>query len=175
MTGSAQIRPAEPTDAEAVAEVHVVSRRAYYQAGGAAVPDDSGTSADRQCFWSNTLSDEANHSWIAEDDGAPLGLIIAGPPVHDDLKGQPVLALIALYVIPTMWGSGIAAELHDRFVDLMSNTAVVEGALDVWKANHRALAFYLRRGWTLDGRTRAGPASHPFIGLRLPWLLEPKG
>lgn len=150
-----------------MATVHVVSRRAYYEAGGVSVPPDAGTGTEEYLtYWSNTLTDEANSGWIAEDSDECVGFLVAGPPVHEEFLGRPVLELIAVYLLPKVWGTGIADALHERFTDLLRG-AGRDGALDVWSGNLRALSFYRRHGWAVDGRSRPGPADRPFIGLRL--------
>lgn len=129
-------------------------------------PEAGAGTAEYLTYWSNTLTGEANSCWIAEDSGECLGFLVAGPPVHEELLGQPVLELIALYLLPKAWGTGIADALHERFTDLLGD-AGRDGALDVWSGNLRALSFYRRHGWDVDGRSRPGPADRPFIGLRL--------
>jgi RimJ/RimL family protein N-acetyltransferase len=167
---AARIRSANENDVSALVIVHAISRRAYYEAGGVSMPShDQVASDDYLEFWSNALTAEGNRSWIAEDPAECVRFLVAGPPLHEDLKNRPVLELIGLYLLPKAWGTGIAHSLHERFVHLLVDTpAAQEGVLDVWGGNHRAQAFYRRHGWTPDGRNRPGPGEQPFIGLRLP-------
>ena len=61
-----------------------------------------------------------------------------------------------LFVRPAVWGTGVAAELHDR--------AIALGGRRLWvmEKNARARRFYEQRGWREDGRTRVVPfAPHP--------------
>lgn len=163
---SASLRPAGESDAEAVAHVHAISRSAYYEAGGVLMPVDSVVGDDYLAFWSKALTVEACRAWIAEAAGQCVGFLVAGPPVHPDLLGQPVLELIGLFLLPRAWGTGLADELHGHFTEALRATGL-EGALDVWAGNLRAMAFYRRHGWGPDGRQRPGPGDQPFLGLRL--------
>jgi RimJ/RimL family protein N-acetyltransferase len=132
---------------------------------------DRDVTGDYLAFWSETLDAEFNRAWIAEDSGSSIGFLVAGTPVHEDLLDLPVLELIALYLVPKVWGSGVADALHGCFTRFQRDCSR-EGVLDVWSGNLRALAFYGRHGWTPDGRSRPGPGGQPFIGLRLPTPLS---
>lgn len=161
------IRPATEADHDAVLAVHATSRRAYYRAGGVSVADD--TVGDGYWhLWSQVLRDGHNRVWVADDAGRCVGFLVAGPPWHEALKDRPVLELIGLYLLPEVWGKGLAHSLHDRFVQFLLDTpTAMEGVLDVWSGNGRALAFYARHGWEPDGRSRPGPGERPFTGWRL--------
>jgi GNAT superfamily N-acetyltransferase len=163
----ASVRSADPGDVEAVAHVHAVSRRAYYEAGGVLIPPLNPDAIDEYLtFWSETLIGETNRAWVAESCGECVGFLVAGAPIHDDVLGQLVLELIGLYVVPEAWGTRIADELHGRFIEVLKDTRL-DGALDVWRGNGRAMAFYRRHGWSPDGRSRPGPGDQPFLGLRI--------
>ena len=164
----ARIRPADEADVEAVTLVHEVARRAYYEAGGITPStDDASASIEYVDFWRTMLTAEDNHVWVAGDSTHCVAFLIAGPPVHEDMPAG-VMELIGLYVLPEAWGFGVADDLHQRFVGLLSSAPPTsEGVLDVWSGNRRAQAFYRRHGWDADGRSRPGPGAQPFLGLRL--------
>jgi RimJ/RimL family protein N-acetyltransferase len=164
------VRRAVEKDVGEMTMVHAVVRRVYYVDGGVSMPSDvRGVSDEYLEFWSDVLAADGTRAWIAEANGEFVGFLVAGAPVHEDLKNEPVLELIGLYLLPKVWGSGIAQSLHDRFLDVLLDAPTAqEGALDVWSGNQRAQAFYQRRGWIPDGRSRPGPGEQPFIGLRLP-------
>ena len=164
-----RIRSAEVEDAQAVTQIHAVARGAYYEASGVSVStDDPATGDEYRDFWLKMITAEGNHAWIAEESTHCIGFLVAGLPIHEDMAGRLALELIGLYVVPEAWGSGVADGLHERFVRLLGSTPpAAEGVLDVWSGNRRAQAFYRRRGWVPDGRSRAGPAGQPFLGLRL--------
>jgi GNAT superfamily N-acetyltransferase len=82
--------------------------------------------------------------------------------------------LNGLYVLPEAWGTGVAAELHDRAVAALREAGVETARLWVLEENMRARRFYARRGWRPHGETRVVPfPPHPLdLGYSLP--LQPK-
>ena len=74
---------------------------------------------------------------VAERDGRAVG---AAAVDGEWLQG--------FYVLPELWGSGVAEELHDA--------AVERGVTRLWclEENHRARRFYEKRGWRLNGESR---------------------
>lgn len=148
--------------------MHAVSRRAYYRSGGIELPaHDRKAREDHLAFWSDVITADRNRVWILEGVAGCVGFLAAGPPVHADLIGAPLVELIGLYLLPEVWGRRMADVLHGRFTGLLQASAK-PGVLDVWSGNSRALAFYRRHGWAPDGRDRPGPGNQPYIGLRLP-------
>jgi RimJ/RimL family protein N-acetyltransferase len=143
------VRRAAEKNVGELAVVHAVARRAYYEAGGVSMPSDVGGVSDEYLeFWSDVLAAEGTQAWIAEANAECVGFLVAGAPVHEDLKDRPVLELIGLYLSPKVWGRGIAQSLHERYFEVLLDTPTAqEGVLDVWSANQRAQAFYRRRGW----------------------------
>lgn len=165
----ARIRPADAAVVHAVTRVQEVARRAYYEAGGITASAEDNPSASIECldFRRTMITAEDNHAWVAEDSTHCVAFLIAGPPVRKDMP-VGVRELVALYVLPEAWGSGVADDLHQRFVEMLGSAPpTTGGVLDVWSGNRRARAFYRRHGWEADGRSRPGPGSQPFLGLRL--------
>ncbi len=83
---------------------------------------------------------------VAEEGGSPVGWVAVSPRRLDQL-----------YVSADRWGTGIGPLLHDAAVTRRRDAG--DTALLLWtlEANARSRRFYERRGWTLDGRTRAVP------------------
>ncbi len=65
--------------------------------------------------------------------------------------------LDGLYVVPEWWGKGVAAELHDRALEIVRELGFTRCHLWVLEENARARRFYERRGWQGNGRTRVVP------------------
>ncbi|HEX3805760.1 MAG TPA: GNAT family N-acetyltransferase [Gaiellaceae bacterium] len=61
--------------------------------------------------------------------------------------------LHGFYVVPSHWGTGVAAELHDAALAAMPDCAEVK--LWVLDANDRARRFYEKHGWRRNGESRA--------------------
>ena len=62
--------------------------------------------------------------------------------------------LDGLYVVPELWGTGLADELHGRALDLVRALGSPFCKLWVLEDNMRARRFYERRGWCENGETR---------------------
>jgi putative acetyltransferase len=83
---------------------------------------------------------------VAERDGGAIGFAaVAG------------CWLVALYVLPGEWGSGVAARLHDDALAAIRRDGCREAHLWVLEQNDRARRFYERRGWRRDGTERVVP------------------
>ena len=94
-----------------------------------------------------------NDGFVFEDEGRIVGLVQV-------LEGD---YLARLYVDPSHWRRGIAAQLHDA--------AVAAGARHLWvlRRNTIARAMYERRGWRENDRTRPvyAPANIEDVGYSL--------
>ena len=95
------------------------------------------------------ISDDRCTVRCAEWGGELVGFISMGPP--DEPATSDTLELHGLYVLPERWGTGVGSQLYAVFAAHVGGFA---GALDVWSANERAIAFWERHGWTFDGRSR---------------------
>jgi ribosomal protein S18 acetylase RimI-like enzyme len=114
--------------------------------GLCAFPDDA-VRAD----WFSALSDPDGETYIAFEDDEAVGVVSVGHGV-----------LQTLYVMPEFWGRGIGSTLHDLALVRLRETNVQEARLWTLTENHRARAFYEKRGWSLTGRTRVVPfPPHP--------------
>ena len=144
------IRAAEVTEAEGVARLQLDCwDDAYTGLVPQSVLDEGRRKvAERTERWRELLADGAE-VLVAEADDGLAGFANVGPPRDD---GVPVnLELYAIYVRAAWWGTGLGHALFEEAVgDRAAYLWVVEG-------NQRALGFYERQGFRLDGRTKAEP------------------
>ena len=80
-------------------------------------------------------------STVATVDGEIVGVVVLGGTVID-----------LVWVTPAMRSTGIGSAL----MDTVERQAALEGhevELEVWTVNRRAVGFYERRGFSVDGRT----------------------
>lgn len=144
------IRQAAPSDADALAEVHVLGWRQAYAGRMPQSLLDGLAVSDRITSWQRILTSEAEpeapwRSWLAEgDDGRVLGFISIGPSRDEDLP--PHAELYAVYVLANAYGSGAGQALLDVASDFARPTS-----LWVLDDNPRAQAFYRRNGFAFDG------------------------
>ena len=163
------IRIGRPADAAAIALVHETARRAYYAGDGRPWELPTEAAPDRLETWQLLLADPARATvHCAVTGGRLVGVVSMGPPLHALSPGGHVLELHALYVLPELWSGGIGSQLHDVFTQRLTSGPEEHGVLEVWTGNGRALAFYQRRGWTADHRSRPGPDGISYLGMALP-------
>jgi RimJ/RimL family protein N-acetyltransferase len=98
--------------------------------------------------WISALTNPDGETYIAFEDDEAVGVVSLSEGV-----------LQTLYVVPELWSRGIGSALHDLALDRLRARNVQEARLWTLTENHRARAFYERRGWRLTGRTRVVP--HP--------------
>lgn len=146
------VRPALPAEAEALVDLHEACwREAYADLLPAAVIDR--TFADRGAAVARRrahLADPTRRTWVAaDDDGRLVGFAVAGPARHDDAPTG--LELHAIYARAAVWGTGVGQALLAA--------AVGERAAYLWvlDGNERAIAFYRRHRFELDGATEVHP------------------
>lgn len=102
--------------------------------------------------WAGELGDPAFAFRIAEADGEAVGYAKLGPlrlPVESD---GPGLELCQLYLLKDWHGAGIAGELMDWCLAEARARGARQLYLTVYVDNHRALRFYQRYGFVVEGR-----------------------
>ena len=158
------IRPAEPADVGALAEVRVASwRSAYADLMPAALL--AAMSAERSVeVFGRIVSAPAAEGllWVAAtSDGSVVGYALGGPA--RDPQGPAAWELAMIYLLSSVQGSGVADELMLR--------AVGDRAAYLWvlQGNDRAIRFYRRLGFVDDG----GRTTHAASGLTEIRLVRP--
>lgn len=97
--------------------------------------------------------------WVAERNGVIEGVSVAVRESPDSVE------LRALYVVPSAWGSGVAAELMEAAITSVGSGAI-EAVLWVGENNARARRFYEREGWIADAESRVSPLGPSEIQYR---------
>ena len=145
------IRPARSDVAPALALLHVEVWEAAY---GSLMPAEVFTArraglAERVDRWREILRTSPARTLVALDPASQrlLGFSSDGPARDDDLAGGR--ELWALYVDAAAWGTGVGHALIGE--------AIGEDPASLWvlRGNDRALAFYARHGFALDGVERS--------------------
>jgi GNAT superfamily N-acetyltransferase len=96
--------------------------------------------------WEELIGAGEHRVLIAERNGEAVGVVAVR-------RGW----LDGLYVVPELWGTRVASELHDAGLDHLRSLGERGCRLWVLEENARARRFYERRGWELDGTTRVVP------------------
>ena len=158
-TGGCQviIRAAVAGDAAAIALVHT---RAWQHAYRGLLPDawlDGLDWRDRRDGWSEELERPTTPGGMVlvaiDDQPSLVGFAAIGPNRDEDLRGDPLVELYAIYLSPELWHRGIGTRLLTAALDAMPSTTA---AVTLWvlDGNERGLRFYRRHGFSPDGTTR---------------------
>jgi GNAT superfamily N-acetyltransferase len=150
------IRPAEPTDAPGIAEVHV---RSWQDAYRGLLPQDYLDNLDvvhRREGWDRILATTGwprTGAFVAEDSHAIIGFTHVGP-TRDQDEPRAVGEVTAIYVLSRAWGTGAGRALMAGAVSTLADAGFAEASLWVLDANTRARRFYELAGWAADGADR---------------------
>ena len=150
----ALIRPARPSDAQALAELGAVT---FTEAFGHMYPqadlDDFLAANHTTPKLAQTLADPDIGIWVAEDpDGRLVGYSQVGPAdmPHPDLRPEHG-ELKRLYVLASHRSGGLGARLLEPALDWLDSKGANPVWLSVWAHNHAAQRFYARYGFEKAG------------------------
>jgi ribosomal protein S18 acetylase RimI-like enzyme len=147
------LRPAEPADALAVAQVHVRSWQAAYRNLLPADYLDQLRPEDRAPHYDfATLDPKQPHTIVATDSGGIQGFVTTMPSRDSELPDYGELC--ALYVDPTTWGRGIGVALVAAGRAHLVARGFRNALLWVLAGNARADRFYRNDSWLPDGTRR---------------------
>jgi GNAT superfamily N-acetyltransferase len=147
------LRAAKPLDALGVARVHVRSWRAAYRG---LLPDDyldaltPKNRARGYSFGARGLADPA--TILALEHEEICGFVTTGP--SQDPQNPNAGEVMALYVDPEHWGSGIGRTLIGAARERLHAIGFTAAILWVLDGNENAERFYAADGWTPDGSRR---------------------
>ena len=147
------LRPAEPSDAHAVARVHVESWQAAYRGLMPAPYLDSLRPEDRASRYDFATTDPAKpYTLVALVDGVIQGFATTMPSRDPSLPEHGELA--ALYVHPNHWQHGLGLALIQFARARLEAQGHTHALLWLLDGNQRGARFYERDSWTHDHITR---------------------
>jgi GNAT superfamily N-acetyltransferase len=151
------IRPATMADSRGIAGVHVRSWREAY-AGIMPDPVLAGLDPDaRTRGHASRIATAPENGWtteVAVTGDEVVGFVQCGPYRLDRRTVEPGVAeVFAIYVDPTVLGTGVGAALMSTALRWVAGRGYAEVRLWVLRDNARARAFYDRRGFAPDGHT----------------------
>lgn len=164
MVSEMSIRPAQPEDARAIAEIHVASWRGAYRG---LIPQhilDGLDVAQRERAWGRIIRASIDglptegetgpslKTIVAESDGGLLGWCSFGPGRDEELRNHGEVA--GIYADPAAWGTGAGFRLMSTATNALSEAGFTSAFLWVLDGNERAIGFYERNGWHDSGATK---------------------
>lgn len=148
-----QIRMAEPSDAMAVAQVHIRSWRAAYASLLPAEYLAQMRPEDRAEKYDFAAADpESPKTILATEGDTILGFATTAPSRDHDLASHGELC--ALYVDPDRWGQGAGSILLGEALRRLFDQGFTRALLWMLAGNQRADRFYRRGKWLPDGTSR---------------------
>ena len=138
---SYSVRPAAPRDAKAIAEIHVATWQAAYQA---VIPDDflkAMTVEKRLAYWREAIEFSDPQILVAVDADKVIGFV-GFDRSRDAGTKSTVGEIWALYISPEHWRQGAGLALWDGARDGLKDEGCTQVTLWVLVANERALQFY---------------------------------
>jgi ribosomal protein S18 acetylase RimI-like enzyme len=149
------VRNATQADVPAVARVNVAAWRNAYRG---IVPDsflDGMEVARRQQGWARWVAlPPPDAVFVATGDGGDVVAYCAVCAVRESGDAHPALPtgeLAAIYVDPSVLGSGAGHAVHEAGVASLVDAGFRHAVLWVFEDNAGAREFYERHGWTSDG------------------------
>ncbi|UOK41029.1 GNAT family N-acetyltransferase [Pseudomonas palleroniana] len=142
------IRKALPTDARAIAQVHICS---WQQAYRDLMPAEYLTSlqatlAQREVFWARSIEAGESNVWVAELGKQVVGWISVGASRDEDAAQGQVGEVMAIYVLAGCWHTGIGLALWKAGEQSLREQGFQRLTLWVLVGNQRAIRFYRRAG-----------------------------
>ena len=158
---TAIIRPARPSDAEALAALKLTTFRQTFLEEGFAIPypADDLAQFEAQAYAASAITieliDPSRRSWVAEEDGTLLGYAQVGPCKLPHVEASERHGeLYQLYVLREAQGRKLGKRLLDEALDHLAATRPGPVWLGVWSGNDKAQAVYAAYGFSKVGDYR---------------------
>ncbi len=153
----ATIRRATTDDAARIAEAHVRSWQGAYRG---LIPQDYLDRLDpaqRLARWEEILASvnwSAGGVLVAEQDSCVAGFASFGPTRDNDEDPSLVGEVMAIYVVPAAWRTGLGRELMTASLAGLAAAGYAQATLWVLDSNDRARRFYEAAGFSSDGAVK---------------------
>ena len=146
-----KIERARPEHAYDIAVVQVETWRAAYGSMLSESAFENMTVEIRAIRWGEILLNPLGPTFVAIIDGAVVGFVSGGPN-RDELADE-VAELYALYVTQEFWGTGVGEALMEHISRAYFRPF---DAVTLWvlRENSRAIRFYKKIGFALDGEEK---------------------
>jgi ribosomal protein S18 acetylase RimI-like enzyme len=147
------LAPAEPGDADALADIFVRCWQDAYRGVDADAIVDGLERATIARWWRELLASPGPRTVVARSAGRPVGMIRFGADEEDASRGH----VFSLYVDPAAAGGGVGRALLEHATAELLRDGYAAATLWVFAGNERAIRFYRAAGWAETGATRVEP------------------
>jgi GNAT superfamily N-acetyltransferase len=108
-------------------------------------------------------------TYVAEIDDEFAGYCYVAAPTREPDLGPEVAEFGAMYVDPAHWREGVGNALMKVALERLGDLPYSEAILWTFAENERAVAFYERHGWRMDGGEKIHARSgEPAVRMRRP-------
>lgn len=149
------IRNALPSDARAIAQVHISSWQQAYRElmPGEYLNSLQASLAQRELFWVGSIEAAGSNVWVAELNEQVVGWISVGAS-RDEGAANSVGEVRALYVLAEHWRTGVGHALWSAGLQRLREQEYRRLTLWVLARNERAMRFYRRAGWVEEAASQ---------------------
>ncbi len=152
------IRNAAPSDASVIAKIHVRTWQCAYRGQ---IPDsflDAMSVEKRKERWQQMIEhpDKGAYALVAEEKDKIVGWCTGGPSRDEDADKE-MGELQGIYIDPEYIGKGVGTALMNNLLDILRKDKYKEATLWVLDTNEKARAFYEKKGWSVEGKTKREP------------------
>ena len=161
-----EIRPAQVSDAPALARVHVDSWRAAY---GGLVPESTlqaFTYEWREERFRAALAAGTEETHLVRVEGQVVGFLTLGAARDADLDAGRMGEIWGIYLAPEHWRKGIGRRLAEEAERMLASRGYEEAVLWVLEGNETARRFYEAMGFALDGESTEVDWGTPLKAVR---------
>jgi GNAT superfamily N-acetyltransferase len=146
MSDETRVRPALLKDLDGIRNAYLASWRASY--AGILTPDelDALAAIRAEYDWRSGIDSPNRVVLVAERQEAIVGVLDIEP---DPKEADRLPWIRMLYVVPEVWGCGVAHALTEAAVDLVRAAGREAVWLSVLDVHARARHFYEKEGWQL--------------------------
>jgi GNAT superfamily N-acetyltransferase len=137
-------------DAKAIAELNVLAWQHAYKG---LMPSDflANLSVEkREAGWRKWIDDPESLIHVSKDLDGKVSGYVAYAKSRDTGHIDSTAEIVAIYVDPGSWGSGIGTELLQKALQEISHLAFARTTLWVLEGNSRAMQFYSKHGFRPD-------------------------
>ncbi|MCL2813796.1 MAG: GNAT family N-acetyltransferase [Oscillospiraceae bacterium] len=159
------VRPAVPTDAPDMAEVHMRSWEAAYKD---IIPAEyiKEKNATRPAMWQNSLAEGKYPHMVIQKNGKTVGNMCVAPPQDDDAD-ENVYELHRIYLHPDYYRQGIGTQAMEYAYDIALSKGKTVMTVWVLAENANSIRFYEKCGFMPDGKTKILNCGKPLTAIRM--------